>query len=119
MLDTFFYVGTILALLFSIYGKTQLSAWGYTIAVALFIIMGISLMTTGWETYANATVTILDINADTSMITQGTLTYSPDLSGNSTEQIVYALGIFYVALGLIFTFLAASTAAANKSAIQE
>jgi len=116
MLDIFFFIGTILAFVFVIIGQKTYSAWGYFIALILFITMGIGLLTTGYETYDNGNILISDINSTATQITFSTITYTADLAGNAVSQIVYILGTFYIVLGLIFAFLAIKTAADNRAA---
>ena len=116
MLDIFFFIGTILAFLFVLIGAKTYSAWGYFIALILFITMGIGLLTTGYDTYDNGAILISDLNSSATQVTFQTLTYTADLSGNASSQIVYVIGLFYIVLGLIFSFLAIKQAADNKSA---
>jgi len=116
MLDVFFFIGTILAFLFVLIGAKTYSAWGYFIALILFIAMGIGLLTTGFDTYDNGAIIITDLNATVTQVTFSLLNYSADLSGNASSQIVYIIGLFYIVLGLIFSFLAIKQAADNKSA---
>lgn len=112
----FFYIGTILGFIFFIIGQKLFSAWGFFIALVLFITIGIGLISTGWETYDNSPILIDDLNATTTQITFQTTTHLADLGGTTANQIVYIIGTFYIVLGLVFTFLAMRTAADNKDA---
>ena len=116
MLDMFFYIGTILGFIFFIIGQKLFSAWGFFIAVVLFITIGIGLVSTGWETYDNSPILIEDINSTATQINFQTTTYDANISGNASNQMVYVIGHFWIVLGLVFTFLAMKTAASNKAA---
>jgi len=117
MLDMFFIIGTILGFVFFLIGQKLYSSWGYFIALILFITMGIGLLTTGWVTYDNAGILLSDINSSATQITFQTTTFPADLSGDTSSQIVYVLGIFYIVLGLVFTFLAIKNTTANKALV--
>jgi len=117
MLDMFFYIGTILGFIFFIIGQKLFSAWGYFIALVIFIVIGIGLVSTGWETYDNSPILINDFNANATQITFQTTTYDANISGTASNQMVYVIGHFYIILGLVFTFLAMKTASDNKEAI--
>ena len=112
----FFYIGTLLGFIFFIIGQKLFSAWGFFIALILFITIGIGLLSTGWETYDDSPILIGDINSTATQITFQTTTYEADLSGTAENQIVYVIGLFWIILGLVFTFLAMKTAASNKAA---
>lgn len=116
MLDLFFIIGTVLAGVFVLYAQANYSAWGYFIALILFITMGIGLLETGYETQDKATILIQDINSTATQITFGTTIHEADLEGTAAEQIVYILGTFYIILGAVFLFLAMKTAAVNRDA---
>jgi len=116
MMDMFFYIGTLLGFIFFIIGQKLFSAWGFFIALILFITIGIGLLSTGWETYDDSPILIGDINSTATQITFQTTTYEADLSGTAENQIVYVIGLFWIILGLVFTFLAMKTAASNKAA---
>ena len=74
------------------------------------------MLSTGWETYDDSPILIGDINSTATQITFQTTTYEADLSGTAENQIVYVIGLFWIILGLVFTFLAMKTAASNKAA---
>ncbi len=116
MLDIFFIIGTILAGAFVIYAQANFSAWGYFIALILFITMGIGLIETGWETQDSAEILIEDLNSTTTRITFGTTTFESDINGSAVNQIVFIIGTFYIILGAVFLFLAMKTAASNRAA---
>lgn len=116
MLDLFFIIGTILAAAFVLYAQANFSAWGFFIALILFITMGIGLLETGYQTQDNARILIEDLNATATQITFGTTTHNADLSGTAEEQVVFVIGTFYIILGIVFAFLAMQTATENRSA---
>jgi len=116
MLDLFFYIGSVIMVICFLVGQKLFSAWGFFIAAVIIIILGIGLQTTGFETYDNSTILIEDINSTATQVTFQTTTYDANLSGNAGEQIVYSIGLFYIVLGLVFTFLAIKSAADNKAA---
>ena len=116
MLDLFFIIGTILAFIFVLYSQANFSAWGYFIALILFMTIGIGLIETGYETQDKAEILIEDVNATATRVTFGTTTHDADLGGSAAEQIVYIIGSFYILLGLVFAFVAMQTATDNRSA---
>jgi len=119
MLDTFFIIGTILAFVFVLIGSKQSSAWGYFVALILFIVMGIGLLTSGWETHSNAPILVQDLNSSATIITFQITTYTADLYGTAVTQIIYVLGTFYVVIGTILAFLSMQIARENKIAKEE
>lgn len=116
MLDVFIFFGTILALVFFGIGKRLTSGWGIFIASVLFLVIGMGIFVSGWETQDKAPITITKISGNVQEITFGTTTFNPIIDGTPVEQIVNAIAIFYVGLGLILTFLALQETMKNRDA---
>lgn len=115
MLDIFIIFGTILALLFGLYGLSKNLGWPTVIGAILFLVIGMGIFVTGWETYLGGNVTITS-DGDTDTVSYSPQVFNPVLEGNPNEQVVYSVAIFYLGLALIGVFLAIREALENRLA---
>ena len=116
MLDIFIIMGVILALFFLVVGKKMFSGWAYFIAAILFLVIGMGLFVTGYQTSDNAPITITETTSTITTITFELTTTNPVLEGTPDEQIVFVFAIFFITLTLILIFLAIQQNMANKAA---
>ena len=116
VLDIFIIFGTILALIFLFAGKKLFSGWAYFLAAFLFLVIGMGIFVTGYQTYDNAPITITETTSTVSIISFELLTTNPVLEGTPDQQIVFVFAIFYIVLTLILVFMSIEQSMANKAA---
>lgn len=116
MLDVFIFIGTFLALFFVIVGQKWFSGWAFFISAVLFLVIGMGVFVTGWETQSKSPILIQDINASAQQITFEVNRFAPDLGGDPVSQLVYTIAVFYIGLSLVFIFLAIQQGTKNRDA---
>ena len=116
MLDFVVFIAIFFAIIMFLVGFNKQNDKAYFIVAAIFVILGIALFTSGWQTYDVPNYTITDVNADVITITATPFQINANLAGTGEEQIIFALASFFVLMGLIATGVGYGERRKNKFA---
>lgn len=116
MLDFVVYLSIFFAIfLFVIAFKNQ-SDRAYFVTAVVFVIIGIGLFTSGWQTYDVPNYTITDVNADVTSITATPYQIIANIAGTGEQQMVFVLATFFVLVSLGCTGVGLNERRKNKFA---
>jgi len=101
MLDFIVFIAIIFAIGMFIVGLNKQNDKAYFVSAAIFVVLGIALFTSGWQTYDVPNYTITDVNADIVTITATPFQITANIAGSGEEQIIFALASFFVLIGLV------------------
>lgn len=113
MEDFLIFLGLVLAVILFLFGFGRRLVWPFYVTTAIFLILGAGILLTGWETYANGTITVTDTSATVSQITFAKVLYPATLE---TNPLIWLLGLMCIALSLGSTFYALHEASLNATA---
>ena len=116
MLDTQIFVALFFAMFFWIWGQAKNIFGLIAFSSTIFLILGIALFTTGWETFDNAGFLLQDVNNAAVLITPQILTFPVTLAENPGY---FMLATIFLTLSFGLALLSFKTRKEIKEAKEE
>lgn len=117
MLDYLVYLAIGFTIFFSTLGFFRKSGGLYFVAALFFLISGIGILGTGWQTYSASSFTITDISSTVTVVTPTPLQTLATLNGTPEQQVVFGIGLLFIVMGVFVIYLSVLERQKNVAAV--